>query len=159
MWRFDFGYPANGDTIAPQSGDVYKIRTRKSFDRNDVIEFTMVGNSISTQKAKSDLDSIYVVPDPYIAVNRLERKILNLEEGRGERRIDFVNLPAECTVKIFTAAGRLVQEFNFNASDENRRASWDLRTKDGLEIAHGVYFYAVEAPGIGVKTGKFAIIK
>jgi len=159
IWRFDFGYPANGDTIPPQSGDVYQIRTRKSFDRNDVIEFTVVGNSINAEKAKNELDNIYVVPDPYIAVNRLERRILNLEEGRGERRIDFVNLPEECKVSIFTAAGRLVQSFSFSASGENRRASWDLRTKDGLEIAHGVYFYAVEAPGIGVKTGKFAIIK
>ncbi len=34
-----------------------------------------------------------------------------------------------------------------------------MRTKDGLEIASGVYFYAVEAPGIGSTTGKFAVIK
>ena len=30
---------------------------------------------------------------------------------------------------------------------------------DGPEIAFGVYFYVVEAPGIGVKRGKFAVIK
>jgi len=39
------------------------------------------------------------------------------------------------------------------------RESWDLRTRDGLEITHGVYFYVVEAPGIGVKRGKLAVIK
>ncbi|NIX58528.1 MAG: hypothetical protein GWN14_22060 [candidate division Zixibacteria bacterium] len=52
-----------------------------------------------------------------------------------------------------------MQRIEHRASEDNRRASWDLRTKDGLEIAHGMYFYAVEAPGIGVKTGKFAVIK
>ncbi|NIR64893.1 MAG: hypothetical protein GWN61_11825, partial [candidate division Zixibacteria bacterium] len=65
----------------------------------------------------------------------------------------------ECTIRIFTASGKFVQRIEHRASEDNRRASWDLRTKDGLEIAHGMYFYAVEAPGIGVKTGKFAVIK
>jgi hypothetical protein len=70
-----------------------------------------------------------------------------------------VNLPKECSISIFTVSGKFVQKIVHVASEANRRASWDLRTKDGLEIAHGVYFYAVEAPGIGVKTGKFAVIK
>ncbi len=162
MWDFEFEYPEgtdSSDMVPPQNGDVLKIMTKKGFDRNDAFEFTFTGNTISNDKAKNDLDDIYVVPDPYVAVNRLERKVLNPEEGRGERRVDFVNLPKECTIRIFTASGKFVQRIEHRASEDNRRASWDLRTKDGLEIAHGMYFYAVEAPGIGVKTGKFAVIK
>jgi hypothetical protein len=34
-----------------------------------------------------------------------------------------------------------------------------MLTKDRLEVAFGVYVYHVEAPGIGNKIGKFAIIK
>ena len=37
--------------------------------------------------------------------------------------------------------------------------SWNLKTKENLDAAYGVYFYVVDAPGIGQKTGKFAIIK
>ncbi|RMF60472.1 MAG: hypothetical protein D6748_04025, partial [Calditrichaeota bacterium] len=162
LWRFSFDFPAGIDTsewIRPQEGDVLKIVTKKSFDRNDVFEFTLVGNSYSNEKAKNDLDNIYTVPDPYVAFNPLERKVFNPDEGRGDRRIDFVNLPRQCTVKIFTSSGRLVQTLEHNATDDNHRLSWDLRTKDGLEIAHGVYFYVVEAPNIGTKTGKFAVIK
>ncbi len=162
LYAFRFDFPANLDTIdwhIPENGDIFKIATRKTYNRHDAIEFSLVGNVINDEKATTDLDNIYVVPDPYIGVNRLERKVLNPEEGRGERRIDFVNLPEECTIRIFTASGKFVQSIEYVASDANRRASWDLRTKDGLEIAHGIYFYAVEAPGIGVKTGKFAIIK
>ena len=135
------------------------IYTTKEFDRSDVLEFTLVGNEYTQRRALTDLDSIYVVPDPYIGVSSLERKVLNPEEGRGDRRIDFVNLPRQCTVTIFTVSGKMVRKLNYSASDDNRRLSWDMRTKDGLEIAHGVYFYAVEVPGVGTKTGKFAIIK
>ena len=41
----------------------------------------------------------------------------------------------------------------------NGTAIWDLLSKDNLEISYGVYLYHVEAPGIGQKTGTFAIIK
>lgn len=162
LWEFRFNFPQGIDSslrVPPQKGDVLKIITHKTFDRHDTFEFTVAGNAVSDQKARDELDNIYVVPDPYIAVNRLERRVYNPDEGRGERRIDFVNLPRQCTISIFTASGRFVQKIVHQASEDNRRAIWNLRTKDGLEIASGMYFYAVEAPGVGVKTGKFAVIK
>ncbi len=161
LWKWDFVFPADADSsrkTVPQSGDVLKVNTNKPFDRNDVFEFTLLGNNIELQKETRDLDNIYVVPDPYIAVNPIERRVLNEEEGRGERRIDFVNLPQECTITIFTSAGRLVRTLQHSATEANRRQAWDLRSKDGLEIATGVYFYAVESSA-GTKTGKFAVIK
>ena len=39
------------------------------------------------------------------------------------------------------------------------RKVWDLVSKDGMDIAFGVYIFHVDAPGIGEKIGKFAIIK
>ncbi|MFZ0391645.1 MAG: T9SS type A sorting domain-containing protein, partial [Calditrichia bacterium] len=157
-----FVFPESVDSLnqrLPENGDVYSINTFKGFDRRDTYKFTLQGNRIDQQQIVNDLDNIYVVPDPYVAVNRLERKVFNPEEGRGQRRIDFVNLPENCTVTIFTVSGRLVQRLNHNATEKNRRLSWDLRTKDGLEIASGMYFYAVETNSGEVKTGKFAVIK
>lgn len=162
LYRFVFDYPAGLDSsqfISPENGDVYKIVTRKTFDREDVLEFELFGNAVNTEMAKSELDDIYVVPDPYIAYNLDERLVVNRDEGRGDRKVEFVNLPEKCTIKIFTASGKFVRELEHNASTSNRRRAWDLRTRDGLEVAFGIYFYAVEAPGIGVKTGKLAIIK
>jgi hypothetical protein len=162
LWKFDLYYPSGTDSSAmtvPQNGDVFKIFTKKAFDRNDTFEFSMTGNDIDIVKAKNDLDDIYTVPDPYVAVSILERKIINLEEGRGDRRIDFVNLPKECTISIFTASGKFVRQLEHTSDEDKTRASWDLRTKDGLEITHGVYFYVVEAPGIGKKIGKLGVIK
>ena len=162
LWKIQFQYPDGADSsriIPPENGAVFRMISRKSFDRNDAFEFQVNGNRVDERKIANDLDNIYTVPDPYIAVSSLERVVLNEEEGRGERRIDFVNLPRNCSVKIFTAAGKLVRELEHAATDDNRRLPWDLRTKDGLEISHGIYFYVVEAPGIGMKRGKFAVIK
>ncbi|HOC25995.1 MAG TPA: hypothetical protein PKJ13_11820, partial [bacterium] len=161
-WKWDFGYPAESDSAAwsmPVKGDLFKVLTRKPFDRYDRFEFTMLGNTVSNRKIAADLEKIYTVPDPYIAASTLERKVINQEEGRGDRRIDFVNLPPECQISIFTSSGRLVRELNHSGDATMSRESWDLRTRDGLEITHGVYFYVVEAPGIGVKRGKLAVIK
>jgi hypothetical protein len=38
-------------------------------------------------------------------------------------------------------------------------AEWDLLTKDNLSASYGIYIFHVDAPGIGTKVGKFAIIK
>ena len=36
---------------------------------------------------------------------------------------------------------------------------WDLRSKDNLEVAPGLYFFHVDAGAAGTFVGKFAIIK
>ncbi|MBD3288054.1 hypothetical protein GF337_04560 [candidate division KSB1 bacterium] len=162
-WRLWFHSPPGADSttevITPQSGDILRIYTKKPFDRQDVFKFKMVGNEVQKKVAQNDLDDIYTVPNPYIAVSTLERKLYTDAYGRGDRRIDFVNLPSECTIKIFTVAGRLVREINHSSSVDQGREKWDLRTKDGLEVSAGYYFYHIDAPGIGEKTGKLAIIK
>ncbi len=158
-WRFNVNSPADEEIVLPENGDVLKVTTKKPFNRNDVYEFTMRGNIVESQTLKDDLSDIYVVPNPYLAQSTLETKLIETELGRGNRRIDFVNLPAKCTIKIFTVAGRLVREINHDESILQGRESWDLRSKDGLEVAAGYYFYYVEAPGIGGVKGKLAIIK
>lgn len=163
-WFFDINVPGfdtleAGEIKYPEEGDVLKITSKKPFDRNDKFTFTLTGNYIEPSKVKKELNKIYVVPDPYIAVSSLERKVINVDEGRGDRRIDFVNLPNECSIEIYTTSGRFVRELFHSSTNSNARMSWDLRTKDGLEIAPGIYFFVVKAPGIGQSTGRFAIIK
>jgi hypothetical protein len=153
------GAPVGTQQIVPQRGDILRLTTSKPFDRNDVFEFTMTGNRVEKQTVQNGLQDIYVVPNPYVSASSLEQKLLSEDMGRGDRRIDFVNLPTECTISIFTVAGRPVREIHHSAAIEKGRESWDLRTQDGLEIASGYYFYYIDAPGIGGKSGKFAVIK
>jgi hypothetical protein len=54
--------------------------------------------------------------------------------------------------------GELVQTLTHDGSNEGY-VGWDLRTKDSLDVAPGLYIYNVEASGMDSFTGKFSIIK
>ncbi len=72
----------------------------------------------------------------------------------------FTNIPAECTIKIFTSSGFLVDVINVANPSKQGIIHWDLRSKEGLEVAAGMYFYHIKAKATGdEKMGKFAIIK
>ena len=114
--------------------------------------------SVDQELARSQLENIYVVPNPYVATSPIE-PANNFRIGRGERRIEFVNLPSQCTIKIYSVAGVLIDQIEHNSTADDGSIFWDLRSKDGLDISYGYYFYVVEAPGIGSKRGKFALIK
>ncbi|MFB3056401.1 MAG: hypothetical protein ACE1ZQ_04460, partial [Ignavibacteriaceae bacterium] len=61
--------------------------------------------------------------------------------------------------RIYTVSGKFVEVIDHNDSQDNGREPWDLTSTDGLEVAYGVYFFHIDAPGIGQKVGRFAIIK
>ena len=79
--------------------------------------------------------------------------------GRGPRSIHFTHLPSQCTIRIFTVNGELVKEIQHESNLMDGSAEWDLLTKDNLSASYGVYIFHVDAPDIGTKVGKFAIIK
>jgi hypothetical protein len=37
--------------------------------------------------------------------------------------------------------------------------AWDLRNRDNLDVAPGLYVFHVDAPDVGTYVGKFAVIK
>ena len=84
----------------------------------------------------------------------------------------FTHIPANCTIQIFTISGVLVKEIEVDNAVSNREtlwdlnteangtAHWDLRSKEGLEVASGYYIYRVKSNSTGdEKVGKLAIIK
>jgi len=146
------------DTFAPKPGDVFTLKISKPYNSDDIFTFTTTGVSIDKNKAKDDLKRVAVVPNPYIVAASWEPKHL-YTSGRGERKIDFIHLPHECTIKIFTLRGYLVQTIKHQTTLDDGSESWDLTSKDGLDVAYGLYLYHVDAPGIGTKIGKFAVIK
>ncbi|MBN2008163.1 hypothetical protein JW960_02320 [candidate division KSB1 bacterium] len=158
-WEVTFLLSALADTVLPKEGDVFYFTTKKPFTSMDVFEFSTTGWGYTPARAKADLlDKVCVVPDPYVSVNTIEPPIFNVR-GRGERRVDFVHLPMQCTIKIFTINGKLVRTLEHNAPHDDGSEAWNLVTKDGLDAAWGTYFYHVDAPGVGEKLGKFAIIR
>ncbi|MDZ7763000.1 MAG: hypothetical protein U5K00_01045 [Melioribacteraceae bacterium] len=142
----------------PAGGDTAKIFLNKPFLSSDVFEFIAKAPSVNKDQAKVDMEKIKVVPNPYVATARWEPKN-PFTSGRGPREIHFTHLPTECTIRIFTVSGELVKTIDHRSELNDGTADWDLLSKDNLQISYGVYVYHVEAPGIGEKIGKFAIIK
>ncbi|MDP4195431.1 MAG: hypothetical protein Q8940_10300 [Bacteroidota bacterium] len=142
---------------APQPGDVYRIVTRKPFRTGENIQFTAVKPYVDLGKAKTDLDRVAVVPNPYVGASSWEPQSSSV--GRGERRIYFIHLPATCTIRIYTIAGKLVQQLEHNSTSDDGQEAWNLVSRDGMDIAYGIYVYHIDAPNIGKKIDRFAIIK
>jgi hypothetical protein len=130
---------------------------KKPFRKDEFYEFTLKGQGFDQNKALTELNDISVVPNPYVGAASWEP--ITTEVGRGERRIYFMNLPNECTINIYTLSGKLVDTIVHSSTVADGQEGWDLVSKDGMDIAYGVYVFHVDAPGIGEKIGKFAVIK
>jgi len=140
----------------PKAGDVYHVRTDKPFQIGDKYSYSSKAAEINPADVKSGLDKINVVPNPYVAFNLAEEPG-RLPEQRGERQIQFRNLPKECTIRIYTITGELVKEIYKN--DYTSYATWDLLSLEGHRIAYGVYIYHVDVPNVGEKIGRIGVIK
>jgi len=157
-WRITLDKPS-ATTRAPREGDVYDLKLLRPFGTEDMFVFRTIGEQVNASAAKGDLNNTkpYVVPNPYVASASFEPERFAVS-GRGERRIEFRGLPQNCTIRIYTLRGELVQTLRHDGS-VNGYIAWDLRSKDNLEIAPGLYIYHVDGAETGTFIGKFAIIK
>lgn len=152
-------------SVHPQPGDTLEIITTKPFTENDRFRFTFDELSvprIDADTARSELDDILVIPNPYKVSSVFEAATTstNLQQNR---ELHFTGIPAPSTLRIFTVSGVLIREIDIRERDLTSQYGgsyiWNMLTKDNLEISYGIYLYQIDAPGIGEKVGKFAVIK
>jgi hypothetical protein len=96
-----------------------------------------------------------VVPNPYLVRADWDR-------STNTRKIQFIHLPSECTVRIYNLVGELVRIVEHDAgedAEEGGSAEWNLLTEDDQIPASGIYIYHVSTPDGQEKIGKFAIIR
>jgi hypothetical protein len=115
-----------------------------SFSAQDVIQ------AKTEQELKDQLESVQVVPNPYWAYSVYETSY-------DTPVLKFTHLPQNVTIRIFDLAGNLVRTLTKN--DDTNELNWNLRNEASLRIASGMYIAHVEAPGIGTKILKFAIVQ
>jgi len=105
--------------------------------------------------AQEDFDKIRVIPNPYIVRSAYA-------ETEYMRKIRFANLPANCTLTIFTVTGEKVitldHEYDADNGIYGSDYFWDLRTVNNQEVAPGLYIYVAESGG-KKHIGKFAIVR
>jgi hypothetical protein len=140
----------------PKDGDVYRIRLKLPLTPKDLFVFTTTAAKVGVA-AGGFTEQPYVVPNPYVGAASFEPARFAVS-GRGERRIEFRAIPQNSTIRIYTLRGDLVQTLRQDGST-NGYVAWNLRTKDNLDLAPGLYLFHVDAPGVGTTKGKFAILK
>ena len=143
----------------PGAGDVYRLVVRRPFGPGDAFEFTVRGEYVDPDAARGAFEEQepYVVPNPYVAAAAFEPERF-ATSGRGERRLEFRAIPVGAEIRIFTVRGHLVQTLRHDGLTAGI-VPWDLRSKDNLEIAPGLYIFHVDAGETGTFVGKFAVIK
>ncbi|HEY6907580.1 MAG TPA: hypothetical protein VI230_08920, partial [Ignavibacteriaceae bacterium] len=134
----------------PAPGTVIKIQTYKPLSHGDAFEGTVEApklNDLST--AQANLKQISVFPNPYFGSNSLER-------DKYQRFVRFTNLPNQVTVRIYSLSGVFIKRID--KENTSQYLDWDLRNKDGLPVASGMYIAYLDLPGVGTKIMKLAVI-
>lgn len=105
------------------------------------------------------LDEISVVPNPYYGYSHYER-------SQFTTIVKVTNLPAKCTVTIYSLDGKFIKKFERNevpAIDYQTGYSrqiapdveWDLKNASGIPVSSGVYLIHINAPGLGERVIKW----
>ncbi len=82
-----------------------ELLQRNHSEPDEYFEFTTKGSELNKSTAQKDLDKVAVVPNPYTGAASWEPATTDV--GRGERRIFFIHLPQECTIRIYTISGKI----------------------------------------------------
>ena len=117
----------------------------------------------TAQERESQGANIYVFPNPATrdALEEFQQFDPNGEDPTGVRVV-FANLPAaRNTVRIYTAAGDLVQEIEHDGSEGVGAVSWNLMSRNAQEIVSGVYLYSVQSGDDRFDdfVGKFVVVR
>jgi len=110
----------------------------------------------NTTVAKSEMDKVGIVPNPYYAYDTYENSLL-------DNRVRIINLPSKsCKISIYTLNGSLVRQFNYvgvaeaaNSDAQETYLDWDLTNQAGIPIAGGVYIIYIDGGSAGSKVLKW----
>jgi len=110
---------------------------------------------------------VIVVPNPYRG-----RAAWNLSPSPSDptgAHVDFMHMPPDAwTLRIFTLAGDLVTTIRSTdltvqgrpqqESADDGEASWNLISRNGQDVASGIYLFSVQSRE-GTERGKFVLIR
>ena len=148
-WNGGVEPPFNQD--CPEQGTIFRISTAKPNGAVDSYSFSTASYepSVATTGAENLLDNIKTVPNPYYLFSDYDASL-------NRRSVKFINLPAECSIDIYTLNGDLVRSLDKDDLTATE-LSWDLLNAVGVPVGSGVFIYVVDAPAFGQKIGKMAV--
>ena len=114
------------------------------------IKFTVTAPVSTVATTNLDLTRVHTVPDPYYVTN-------GYEATTEAKILQFVNLPTQAIIRIYTSSGILVKMLEHNSTDYSGSEPWNLRNRNNQVVASGVYFYMIEA-GDARRVGRFTVV-
>lgn len=104
---------------------------------------------VTTNDYKSGVKKIEVRPNPY--------KVQAPHDVGSEHKVQFYNLTADTRITILDLSGQIMDVLEYEGQDPRDGSMfWDMFTKDGPEVASGLYIWLAEYPG-GQQRGYLAI--
>jgi len=98
-----------------------------------------------------DVANVHPVPDPYYVTSEYD-------VTASDNRIEFINLPQQAIIRIYSSSGVLVDLIEHNSEQAGGSASWSVRNRNQQAVASGVYFYHVESNDQR-KVGRMTIVR
>jgi hypothetical protein len=107
---------------------------------------SQVDANLGTVTAQTDHLSIFEIMAsvPPLALNNVKVFPNPFRPALGQKIVNFSNLPAYSTVRIFTVAGEKVAD---RTADASGMATWDGANQSGKKVSSGVYFALLESDG------------
>jgi hypothetical protein len=152
------GVPLVAGDPRPGDGDVWTV-----YARRDIVP-APVDARLEIEPTVALLDSaqlelnVKVVPNPYMIGNEWQTQFI-------ARRVKFINLPNECTIRIFNLNGELVRTLEHRETSGDAVSNdlggdewWDVLSENRQLVASGVYIFHIRSD-VGEQVGKFVIIQ
>lgn len=137
-------------TISLGAGYFYAVTSLDSAGRESWLTNRNETAITATRSPSENALNVKVFPNPF-------KEVSGFPTSGTENFIVFSNLPAVCTIRIYTTSGELVRTLehdNLNSGEE----VWDQLTDSRQRTSPGIYFYTVES-GVGNAQGTLIIIK
>jgi hypothetical protein len=124
--------------------------TRPFTANGATLQFSYSAENTLLASTSEDLGRVHTVPDPYYITNQFE-------QTTDTKIIKFVNLPANCIIRIYSSSGVLVSMLEHHSATYGGAEDWNVRNRNNQVVASGVYFFHVEA-GDARRVGRFTVV-
>jgi hypothetical protein len=114
------------------------------------VNLTFAATNTLEAASPNDLTRVHTVPDPYYVTSQFERTT----QGKV---IQFVNLPADAIIRIYSSSGVLITLLEHHSTTFGGAETWNVRSRNNQVVASGVYFYHIES-GDARRVGRFTLV-
>jgi len=159
------GGPMTTTNVVPSTNDVWVVHANPDYAPASVNALFKINSTHAYYDETTQITelNVKVAPNPYLVYNEWQQTLYS-------KRLKFINLPAECIIRIFNLNGELVrtirhqhtlepgigeQEVTGSAGGDEW---WNLLSDNRQLVASGVYIFHIQSD-VGEQVGKFVIIR